>query len=149
MIGCLSIVLQNFSNIYHSLYLQGLTDEVMLEYQAAKDHVDEQYRKDPSIYLARPQHKARNQKVEKAYHTVHNVEVEERKPSIAELRNRFTKGRSLYLDLKSESDLDIPATNKKKTRNSFALLSPTQNKLFKRRKVKFQDADAEEGENLV
>ena len=129
--------------------MQGLTDELWLEYQAAKNHVDEEYRKDPSIYLARPQHKARNKKVEKAYHTIHNVTDDERKPSIAELRSRFKKAESLFIDVKSDSDIELSSPVKKKTRTSFSLSSPTQNKLFKRRKVKFQDADNEEGENLV
>lgn len=119
------------------------------EYEQAKQRVDEQYRKDPAIYLARYQPRARNKKVENAYHTIHHVSPDGEKASLAELRSRFRKGRSLYLEEgQGHSDSDIPVSPKKK-RVGFALLSPTQNKLFKRRKSKAEETEMEEGQKLI
>ena len=112
--------------------------------------MNEQYRKDPSIYLSNYQPKARNKTVEKAYHTVHHVSPGPRRPTLAELRSRFKKGRSLYMDdiREGHSDTDISPHRKKKS-SGFSLLSPTHSKLFARRKVKFEESEMEEGQKLV
>ena len=127
-------------------YLRDLAQE----YQKAKEHVSEQYRKDPSIYLANYQPRARDKTVEKAYHTIHHVSAGPSKPSIAELRSRFKKGHSVFLEdvREGHSDTDISPRRKKKS-TGFSLMSPTHSKLFARRKVKFEEHELEEGQKLV
>ena len=145
---CIFCSSSKYLNIFFFSIFQGYAQDLQSEYERAKDHVDEQYSKDPAIYLSRYQPKATNQRIEKAYHTVHLVRDEESKPSLAELRGRFQKGQSLYIESeKLGSPLGISVN--KKAKRSFSLSMPSQNKLFKRRRVKFEETVTEEAENFV